>query len=155
MSRLRNQEGCELNMTPMIDVVFQLIIFFIVMITLSEKRNESIELAKAANSPIVTNTDPVTGERMLPLIIEVDRKGRVSVGSAPLSYADLQNVLKRRHNKFNQFPVMIRADYRTPHYLIRPVLDICAQVGVGRVSFVGIQDPRTAESKERFSGQKR
>jgi len=153
MSRHRNQEGCELNMTPMIDVVFQLIIFFIVTITMATEKNEEIQLAGAPHGkPMEDENKKGDTAPSLMLILEVDRKGRVSINNAPLSYKDLQNVLRRRRSKFSnqQFPLMIRADYRTDHRFIRPVMDICANEGFGRISFVAIKDPKTPDSKKRF-----
>ena len=44
MSSKRNQEQCTIDMTPMIDVVFQLIIFFIVTINVADQRDETIRL---------------------------------------------------------------------------------------------------------------
>ena len=44
MSKKRDNEGCDLNMTPMIDVVFQLIIFFIVTINIADTKDENIQL---------------------------------------------------------------------------------------------------------------
>lgn len=136
----RQQEECELNMTPMIDVVFQLIIFFVVTITMAENRNEDIRLEKAPHGPEITSQDdssPMT------LVIEVDRRGRVSINNFPMTFGKLRDILDYRRRKFNVFPVMIRADYRTQHRHVANVMGICTDMGIGRVSFVAIKEPRT------------
>ena len=148
MARVRNQDGCEVNMTPMIDVVFQLIIFFVVMVTLSTDRNEDIKLVWTPNSPEIKN-EPNTKDiaEQMTLTIEVDKKGRVSIANRPLSYTQLQEMVKRRRIRFNNNPppIQIRADIQTQHMYLKPVLDICAAQGQGRVSFVGIK--RTKDTK--------
>ena len=148
MSRARNQEGCELNMTPMIDVVFQLIIFFIVTITMTENRNEEIRLEKAIHGEVI---DGKQKSSPLTFVIEVDRKGRVSINGFPTTFEQLRNNLDYRRRKYDVFPVMIRADSRTQHRHVAHVMGICTELGIGRVSFVAIKDPRTPESKARWN----
>jgi len=153
----RKLEECELDMTPMIDIVFQLIIFFIVTISIADNRNPNILLARAPDAP---EYDPATGgategNEALTLIIEVDRRGRISVTNIPLTEDRLRVLLHNRRARFHSFPVMIRADYLTPHRYVRNVMDICASMGIGRVSFVAIKDPRTEESRERFRNRSR
>ncbi len=140
MPRRRNQEGCELNMTPMIDVVFQLIIFFIVTISMTESRNEDIQLEDAPHGPEIKTGD---ASSPLTLIIEVDRRGRVSISNIPLSHQDLANIIGARRQRYTTFPIMIRADYRTQHRHVKQVMDICTALGIGRVAFVAIKEPRT------------
>ncbi len=146
MSKSRNQEGCDLNMTPMIDVVFQLIIFFIVTITMTENRNEDIRLERAPHGPEITNQDTSSP---LTLVIEVDRRGRVSINNFPMTFTQLRDILDYRRRRYNVFPIMIRADYRTQHRHVANVMGICTELGIGRVAFVAIKEPRTKDSKTR------
>ena len=44
MSKKRDSSGCDVNMTPMIDVVFQLIIFFVVTLKMSDDKDTTIKL---------------------------------------------------------------------------------------------------------------
>jgi len=146
----RKLEDCELDMTPMIDIVFQLIIFFIVTISIVDNRNPDILLERAPHGEIIEPPDQGEASEALTLIIEIDRRGRISINNQSLTDAQLRGVLHRRRAKFTKFPVMIRADYRTPHRYVRNVMDICASMGIARVSFVAIQDPRTEDSRKRF-----
>ncbi len=140
MSKHRHQEGCELNMTPMIDVVFQLIIFFIVTISMTESRNEDIRLEDAPHGREITGRETSSP---LTLVIEVDRSGRVSISNLPMSHQQLANIIDHRRRRYTTFPIMIRADYRTQHRHVKQVMDICTALGIGRVSFVAIKEPRT------------
>ena len=48
------QENPQLDMTPMIDVVFELIIFFVVTLTESQKKDETIELEDGQHGVVLT-----------------------------------------------------------------------------------------------------
>jgi len=143
----RKLEECDLNMTPMIDVVFQLIIFFIVTINISESRNETIRLEEGRYGRVED-----ANERTASLIIEIGREGRVSISNFPTTYEQLQGILANRRRRLGpSFPVLIRADYRTPHIYVANIMNLCAAQGFPRVSFVAIADPRTDETRERLS----
>ena len=138
-ARVRNTEGCEIDMTPMIDVVFQLIIFFIVAITLTKEFNPKIKLPDAPDGRIVKDVPPTT------LVIEVSRQGWLTMQNVPMSQGKFRQIMQQTYNRIGQFPVMIRADERAVHSHVKKVLDTCSEVGIWRVSFVAIQE-RTTES---------
>jgi len=136
MRRKRSTDGCELDMTPMIDVVFQMIIFFIVTIKMDENINEKIELEAAKQGPLYKGEDPRT------MVIEVDRRGWLSINNVQFSEAQLRNVIRGRFNRLGTFPVMIRADRRTQHKDVRKVMDMCSEAGIWRIDFAAIKEPK-------------
>lgn len=129
--------GCEVDMTPMIDVVFQLIIFFIVTMKMNQDVNPDIQLADAVHGPIIKDMIPVT------LVVEVSRRGNISIHNAQLSRAKFRSIMAARKKRLGTFPVLIRGDRRTRHEDIRTVMDICANVGIWRISFAATQDDKT------------
>lgn len=136
-------EQCEMDMTPMIDVVFQLIIFFVVTLKLTTDINPDIVLEDGKHGVTITqdNTPPSTLE------IEVDRRGRVSIHNATLTSSMLTTILKNRiirHNS-NEIPVLIRADRRTQHDQVKKVMDICTAAGIWKLSFVAVQEHKAQE----------
>ena len=135
MSKRRSSELCELDMTPMIDVVFQLIIFFIVTIKMDESKNEDIVLEDARQSPTYKGDNPRT------LVIEVDKRGWISMHGAQLTNSQLKRIIQGRFNKLGAFPIMIKADKRTLHKDVRKVMDICTEVGLWRIDFAAVKDP--------------
>jgi len=136
MARKNRSAGCEVDMTPMIDVVFQLIIFFIVTIQMEKEYNREIELEDAKNAETIKgDQDPRT------LVIEVSRRGWISIHGALLSKTKLRQIMLARFNKFGPYPVMIRADRRSAHHDVRAVMDICTRVGIWRINFVGMKEP--------------
>ena len=147
--RKRKPEECEMNMTPMIDIVFQLIIFFIVTLTMNSDYNADIKLDLAPYGGDIKPPDNDTSQA-LSITIEIDRKGRISYANIPMTYAQLRDTLHNRRVRYRMFPVYIRADSNTPHEHVRRVMDLCAGMGIARVSFVAIKEPKTPESKDRF-----
>ncbi len=134
---------CEIDMTPMIDVVFQLIIFFVVTMKMNQDNNQDIVLEDGQHGTVITaDTMPPTT-----LEIEVDRRGRVSIHNATLSDSNLRDILRSRVNRFgNEFPVLIRADRRAQHEKVRRVMDVCTASGIWKLSFVAIEEHK-AKSK--------
>jgi len=136
----RNVEGCALDMTPMIDVVFQLIIFFVVTMSMVKKVNEDIYLADGKYGEIIKEMPPSTFE------IEVDRLGRITIkGSKPISLDVLEGMLRSRAERFRgpdgypSFPVLIRADKDAKHADVRRVMDRCSANGIWKLNFVAVE----------------
>ncbi len=133
-----------MDMTPMIDVVFQLIIFFVVTMKMSQDTNQDIVLEDGKHGELITadSMPPTTLE------IEVDRRGRISIHNATLNDSNLRDILRSRVNKHgNEFPVLIRADRRTQHEKVKRVMDICTASGIWKLSFVAIQEHKAKGSK--------
>ena len=131
-------------MTPMIDVVFELIIFFVVTLTMSVEKDETIRLADGRHGV------ELTPEEMPPshLTIDVAKTGRVSMSNVTLTDQMLAQKVKERKQRFGaDFPCLIRADYRTKHRDIARVMNICAAQGVWKLSFVAIQEHKAKDSK--------
>ena len=152
MSKRRELETAEMNMTPMIDVVFQMIIFFVVTLKMTKEENPDIDLENGKNGEVITADNmPVQT-----LTIEVARRhpilaprGRISINNATCSLAALDGILKGRYAKFGSFPVLIRADKDAIHEDVRKVMDRCTANGVWKVGFVAVQDAKDKTKKRR------
>jgi biopolymer transport protein ExbD len=138
----KNMDSCELNMTPMIDVVFQLIIFFVVTIQMTKEVNPDIVLEDGKHGEIITEENQTSQT----IEIEVSRRGRVSICNAALSNDLLGQIIRNRYNKFGSFPVMIRADYRTRHEDVKKVMDICTRNGVWKIGFIAVHDRKVKQA---------
>ena len=137
--------ACELDMTPMIDIVFQLIIFFVVTLKFNKDVNPNIVLEDGKNGPTITAESlPSTA-----LVLEVDQRGRVSIYNSPLTDAQLAGILKGRFNRHGEFPVLIRGDMRTQHEKIRKVMDICAANGLWKLSFVAVKEHKVTPERKK------
>jgi len=133
-----SREDVELNMTPMIDVVFQLIIFFVVTLRMEKEYNREIRLEKSPHGPAIK-----ADEQRTTMVIEVDKGGRLSLHGARVPIDMLQGIIQRRFNKYGAFPILIRADKQTKHQDVRRVMDLCTGVGIWRINFAAIKEERT------------
>lgn len=127
-------------MTPMIDVVFQMIIFFVCTVQLEKEAiSEFIRLPDSPQGPLVTEEkDPRT------ITIEVDNRGRIFIARTPLSETKLRKILIKTVADYGQYgpsiPIRIRADGGAEHADVKRVLDACTSAGLHKISFVATKD---------------
>ena len=130
-------ENPKAEMTPMIDVVFQLIIFFVVTLKMTDDKDTSIKLADGRNGIVLTQDELPPSQ----LTIDVAKSGRVSMSNITMSDAMVVDAVKKRVRAYGtDFPCMIRADKNTPHKHVAKVMNLCAAAGMWKVSFVAIQE---------------
>jgi biopolymer transport protein ExbD len=133
----RKNEDVSLDMTPMIDVVFQLIIFFVVTLKMTDDKDTSIKLADGRNGIVLTQDELPPSQ----LTIDVAKSGRISMSNITMSDAMIVDAVKKRVRAYGtDFPCMIRADKETPHMYVAKVMNLCAAAGMWKVSFVAIQE---------------
>ena len=122
-------------MTPMIDVVFQMIIFFICTSELEKfDVDKSVDLHMAPHGKQVEQRDPLT------VTVNIRDSGEIVISGFSLTPATFRGVMATsvaRHGV--GIPVVIRGDKDTAHQHIRNVMDICKDVGIWRVSFAAIK----------------
>ncbi len=123
------------NMTPMIDVVFQMIIFFVLTVEMErDSLDERIKMAMAPHGPLVEQRDPRT------VTIDVNNRGGLSISRVPLSSQQLYAVMRNTVGIYGQqLPVVIRGDVDTTHQHIKNAMDICTRAGLYRISFAAIK----------------
>lgn len=139
MAKKKGSYGSEqggINMTPMIDVVFQMIIFFVCTIDLDKKKfDERIKLSMAPHGKAVEKKDPRT------MIVDVNSKGQIGIANTYMDRATFTQIMANAVKRYGQtMPVVIRGDGRTRHRDIRKVLDVCSKVGLWKVKFAAIKD---------------
>ncbi|MGB0866515.1 MAG: ExbD/TolR family protein [Granulosicoccaceae bacterium] len=129
--RFRDQEPeqAELNLTPLIDVVFLLLIFFMVSTTFQKESEIKISLPQAA-----TDKQPLASDKIEVL---VNADGSMHVGGLELVNSQLATVrqaLQKAANGRRDIPLVIRADKGTPYQAIVTVMDAGSQIGLLRIS---------------------
>jgi biopolymer transport protein ExbD len=149
----KSQENPQLDMTPMIDVVFELIIFFVVTLVEAQKKDETIELEDGRHGIVLVP------EELPPTHMQVDigvrnGKARISMGDVEMTPAQITKRVRDRVKKFKTFPVLIRADFQTPHKAVAQVMDACAEAGIWQVSFMAIAEDKT-NSRDRLKRYKK
>lgn len=121
----------SVDVTPLIDVVFLLLIFFMVSTTFKNESHLKITLPEA--SATVTNA---TNKKQVEVII--DASGNFSIGGRQLVNSKeitlKKALLKRIGNKKRDIPFIITADAKTPHEYVVRVMDVAGQLGFVRLS---------------------
>ncbi len=130
-------EDASLDMTPMIDVVFQLIIFFVVTLKMSAEQDETIVLEDGEHGIELTTEELPPSH----LMIDVSRTGRISINNFEYTQQMLMQKVKDRKARYgDDFPILIRADIDTKHKDVKKVLDACTTAGMWKLSFVAIKE---------------
>lgn len=132
----KKTEDAAMNMTPMIDVVFQLIIFFVTTADLQAKAlDTAVRMAMAPHGPVEEVKDPRT------VVVDVDAKGNISIMRTPLTENQLLAALvNARHTSGQSTPVVIRGDESTPHEAIKRVMDVCGKAGLWKLRFAALKE---------------
>jgi biopolymer transport protein ExbD len=122
------------NLTPMIDIVFQMIIFFVFTIDLErEKFDKEIRAPDAKNAREIKEFEPAT---IYPQILA---SGAVRIGSAAVDHATFRNLIRQAVKRYGQeIPVMVYAHENARHRDVRRVMDICSEERLYRISLIGI-----------------
>jgi biopolymer transport protein ExbD len=124
------QERLEINLTPLIDVVFLLLIFFMVSTTFEQHAQLSIELPEASKEATDAEENAIT--------VGIDAKGRYYIEDRPLvnrQFATLKRALLEATRDRESPPIVIRADAQTPHQAVVTVLDAARSLGLLHLSF--------------------
>jgi len=127
-------ERPAIQMAPLIDIVFLLLIFFMSASIFYQLETEiNITVPTADES---TETKRAPGE----IIINIRKDGTVVVNQRQMDYGELQNMLGRISELYRGQPVIIRADRQTYHKDVIRVLDICAGADIWNVSFATMKE---------------
>ena len=132
----RSSVAGTLSLTPLIDVVFLLLIFFLVTSKFDEEeRRLPIEL------PVATNATPMT-QKPREVTIDIDREGNFFVNGNRQSIEQVEATLRRAvaTNPTNQ-AVVIRADATVPFQPVVTVMDLCNRTGVSDYSVTTKEGP--------------
>jgi len=121
-------------MTPMIDVTFLLIVFFLVSSHLARQ-----ELQIELNLP-----DAVTGQRPQEaarrVVVNVLSEGTIQTGGRVVNRDQLQRIFGvERAQAGNELEVRIRSDREVPYRFVEPIMVAAARAGVWKVTFAVVE----------------
>ena len=114
----------DINITPMLDLAYVLLVIFILMCTASVQ-GVKVNLPKASNAPSLSK--PKTK------LITVNNEGRVFLDTVPVTIAELEQRLNQQKAQTPEFPVVIRGDSLTQSQGVMDVLDVVGRIGISQV----------------------
>jgi len=144
----RQSDEMKMNMTPMIDVVFNLIIFFMIVTEMTKAQIIPLELPRVE---VLRKDDKEVPGR---LILNISKEGKVYFGNYYVNKADLTGILKRAYdempkdqNKNSLQVIKIRADKATPYVNVQKVMLLCMENRIWKLSF-GVLGKKAIEADE-------
>lgn len=121
----RRRDPVEVNLTPLIDVVFLLLIFFMVSTTFETRQALELTLPVSASGSSLAQS---------PVTLSVTQAGEYRLGEQTLaSGAALREALAVRADAARQHGLVIEADARTAHAAVVTALDQAVALGIQRV----------------------
>jgi biopolymer transport protein ExbD len=135
--RTRELDDPRPDITPLVDVVFQLIIYFAVSTTFAIVGGFRIKLPQA--------NAPQEVEKQERVSIEITAAGEISMDGRPVNSAELGSALKAEAAKNTKALVVIKADRLTSHGQVVSVMDLAQEAGLERLA---IATERKAQAKE-------
>ncbi len=122
-------ESPGFQMAPMIDIVFLLLIFFMVATIYAQWET------KIGITVPTTDTGTQSPRGAGEIIINLDEQGRVFINSIEMDRERLRDLLSQIGKTFKGQPVIIRADRSTDYEAVIGILDLCRQVDIWNISF--------------------
>lgn len=125
----QSSEEVNVNLTPLIDVVFLLLIFFMVSTTFTKQAHLEINLPVASNEEVT--------EALRQVDISITASGHYSVNDQSLinSQPDtLKRAVEKASRNNNKLPIIITADAKTPHQSVVTAMDVAGQLGFVHLS---------------------
>ncbi len=125
--KTHSDEQTTLNLTPMIDIVFLLIIFFMVGMKFTE-----LERKIGLQVPEVTESGPLTAapEKR---VINVYRDGQITLDRNPLTLEELRKQLSEARSQYSELGVLVRGDAASAFQRVAEVLNACKQAGIAEL----------------------
>ena len=137
----RRSRNVLVDMTPLIDVVFLLLIFFMVSTTFDRQSQLKVDLPQAS-----AQENDQTPPRLIEVV--VDRQGRFYLDGQELVRHDaqtLERALRKASKGDAEVPLRVTADRQAPFEAVVKVMDAAGRLGMARLSFL----TRAAEDEER------
>ena len=134
--RRKRQDNVEIGLAPLIDVVFILLLFFVVTTTFTRETQLQVDLPEA-----VSGVPPQASE-LKPLEVLIAADGTFSVNGQALVKNDLSSLmtsLQRESEGDSSLPLTISADSQTPHQAVITAMDAAGKLGFAHLRITTVE----------------
>ena len=118
------EDDTEVDMSPMIDMVFLLLIFFMVTTGFKQPHSLRVELPLAQQATIVEEKK---------LVASIDKSGALEINRNLTTLAELPALLGREKQTTRSLTLIIRTDKKTRHGLVLEVMEIAKRLNIDKV----------------------
>jgi biopolymer transport protein ExbD len=126
----RQQRGkriiTALEVTPLVDIVFLLLIFFLLTATYVKNPNLDINLPKASINQVTSRERDIT--------IAITKSGELRYENQEISSEKLEGILRAEYSEHSDSFIVIRADEGSRHGRVVEVMDLAKRIGFGRLA---------------------
>jgi len=146
VKRKTYETTAEADMTPMIDMTFQLIAFFMVLINFAEDNQD-----QRINLPQSELAKPPEGMMESPITLQLDKNGNVLYDAQELPLSQIRDkllgeidLLKRKEKSVKDATIIIRADSKTPTGQVQDLIQVCQELTFEKFALRAKQEAVTA-----------
>lgn len=129
--RKANQQETEVDMTPMLDIVFIMLIFFIV--TTSFVKESGIEIGRPSDDPATTKPQIIR-----PIIIEIDANNDIRIAGRFIDLESIQANVETARSSNPKAPVVVKAHETAASGLVVRAVDQSKLAGVAQVTVIKV-----------------
>jgi biopolymer transport protein ExbD len=136
--RRRPRENIDINLVSLIDVVFILLLFFVVTTTFTRETQLRVELPQAVTGTPEENSD------LKHLDIAISADGVYSLNNQLLTKNDLPSLieaLQKESSGDTSLPLSISADGKTPHQAVITAMDAAGKLGFSHLRMTTVEAP--------------
>ena len=122
----RRRDPPRVDLTPLIDVIFQLVLFFMVSTTFISAPGFQVDLPRSSADALIREEQEIQ--------VWMTSEGEVYVDREPMSWEALEASLRRRAEADPSTLVVIKADTEVDHGRVVEVLDLARNQGLSRLA---------------------
>jgi biopolymer transport protein ExbD len=128
-----NEPFDDINITPMLDLAYVLLVIFIIMTTASVQ-GIKVNLPKASNTPSLAK--PKTKS------VTIDAGGQLYLDTYPVTMAELESRLRSFKAITPDLPVVIKGDAQIAYEKVIDVMDLCGRLEITQLGLVTAKQPK-------------
>ncbi len=138
--RKRERDDPRINITPLVDILFLLIIFFTVTTTFATTGGIDVNLPEAASQREI--------EKVEKLFVIINKQGRAYIEGERMTDPELARRFERLKSEHKDALVIIQADKSTSHGRVVEVMDLAQVTGLRRLAIATEQKAERPEEEE-------
>lgn len=131
--RVRPVDEAEINITPMLDIVFIMLIFFIVTTSFVKERGLDLSRPSKADNP------PKEINNKGPIVVKISRLSQITINDRDVDYGAIRANLEREKASKPESPLIIAADPDAEINAVVSVLDAAKVAGIEKINVATVR----------------